>query len=176
MIIVETHPSTDMKLSAQVATSTVLLQIQPRQVRMDSKIRATFKDPAPAYMATFKQDNGKFELRESENLIDVHVGIDIRLFAVDKEHSDREVLQDNWSVWIELLFVLTYGLPPGQIPDEIKNAGFAAFSKLNARLACWPYIRHQANHLASELGIPFVMPTLVLQASREAKPDSPSNP
>jgi len=94
---------------------------------MDSKIRATFKDPAPAYMATFKQDNGKFELRESENLIDVHVGIDIRLFAVDKEHSDREVQQDNWSVWIELLFVLTYGLPPGQIPDEIKNAGFAAF-------------------------------------------------
>ena len=170
MIIAEVHPDEAMKLAAQVAAATVLLQIQPRRIRMDSKLKPTFPEEITHLAATFKQETGNFELRENDRLLDVQVGIDIRLFASSKEVKDQATISpDNWSVKIELLFVLTYVLPPSPIPTNVRESGLAAFAKVNARLACWPYIRHQANHLASELGIPFVMPTLVLRPDQGTK-------
>jgi hypothetical protein len=167
MIIAETHPSEAMKLAAQVAASVVLVQIHPRLVRLESRLKAAFPEVNTQFKAAFKQNVGKFDLREADKLLDVHVGAEIRFFA---EKEDIERNPDNWSAEIELDFVLTYRLPPAPIPTEVKEYGLAAFSRVNARLACWPYIRHQVNHLASELGIPFVMPTLLLESGDRTRP------
>ena len=91
MIIAEVHPDEAMKLAAQVAAATVLLQIQPRRIRMDSKLKPTFPEEITHLAATFKQETGNFELRENDRLLDVQVGIDIRLFTSSKEIKDQAI-------------------------------------------------------------------------------------
>ncbi|MGB8298485.1 MAG: hypothetical protein WCG85_23925 [Polyangia bacterium] len=170
MIIAESHPTEAMKLANQVAASITLVQIQPRHIRMESRLRPTFPEARTQFVAAFKQEAGTFELREADRILDVRVGGEVRFYL---RNDGPEKQPDDWVARIEFEFILTYCLPPGPIPTEVRRLGLAAFSNVNARLACWPYIRHQVNHLASELGIPFVMPTLLLKSGDAPTPAAP---
>lgn len=180
MIISENHPSEEMNISQQVASAVVLLNIHARKISMESRIQPSLAEPVTSFTASFKQYPAQVELREGDRLLDVHIGIDVFFFAVDPTSGEKGAKvpdPEKWKVRIELMFVLTYGLPKAPIPEDIRKAGLAAFGRINARLACWPYIRHQANHLASEVGIPFVMPTLLLRkdpGEQEAVKDQPA--
>ena len=169
MIIAESHPTEAMKIASQVAASITLVQIQPRHIRMESKLRPTIPEAKNQFAAAFKQEAGTFELRETDRILDVHVGAEVRFY---QSTDGGEKKPDDWVARIELEFILTYCLPPGPIPTEVRSFGLTAFSNVNARLACWPYIRHEINHLASELGIPFVMPTLLLKSGDAPTPEA----
>lgn len=161
MIISESHPTPAMKLAAQVAASVGLVRIQPRQVGVESRLKPTVSQAKAEYSVALKQRASRFELRDADEILDVYVGADVRFYASE---DGLEKAPDTWVAHIGLEYLLTYSLPPGPMPTDVKESGLAAFSKVNARLTCWPYIRQEVSHLAAELGIPCVLPTLLLKS------------
>jgi hypothetical protein len=169
MILAEAYPPPAMKLAGQVAASVGLMKIQPRQVVVESRLKPTVSQTEPEFRAALNQRPSRFELREGDRVLDVYVGVDVRFYAGEGE---VEKAPDAWVAQIGLEYLLTYRLPPEPMPADVRESGLAAFSKVNARLTCWPYIRQEVSHLASEIGIPCVLPTLLLKSEDLASPQA----
>ncbi|ASD64246.1 hypothetical protein [Bdellovibrio bacteriovorus] len=60
-----------------------------------------------------------------------------------------------------------YKLPISNIPKEVTQEMFDAFSKHNGLLNGWPYIRALITNLSSEVGFPVVLPLLKIQAKTD---------
>ena len=126
MIISESHPTPAMKLAAQVAASVGLVRIQPRQVGVESRLKPTVSQAKAEYSVALKQRASRFELRDADEILDVYVGADVRFYASE---DGLEKAPDTWVAHIGLEYLLTYSLPPGPMPTDVKESGLAAFSE-----------------------------------------------
>lgn len=67
-----------------------------------------------------------------------------------------------------------YQLPDGPVPDGIGESHFEAFARLNGPYNAWPYLREEVHRLSADMGIPFVVPVLIVNTVPAKKADPAS--
>lgn len=98
------------------------------------------------------------------------VKIDFKLI-IDVEEGSKAKQDDPPIANLEILYLIRYLTPKGQIPTDIKKKCLPAFSKISAVIQCWPYLRQLVNQLTSEIGCAYLLPVLVFETEDDEKPD-----
>jgi len=98
--------------------------------------------------------------------MNVEIALDLTLNASHQQSSNPEL--PRCGAQICLVFRVSYKIPTAPLPEEIGDSALENFAKLNGVTHCWPYFRHEIQHITSLLMLPtFLLPSLVIRPNSE---------
>lgn len=153
------NPSSDeLRLAHLVSKSVALTGV--RLIRVDATCNIDPRTFKGKLSTSFECDGEKYLLDDDRKLST------LVNFKVEIKSEDCSV-----AFSASLLYAVDFLTPPGSVPDEIRDKGFPAFSRLNGPYLCWPYIREEISSLTVRAGLPaLVLPTMVIEPITEPIP------
>ncbi len=155
-------------MASLVSKALSLEDIFLSSVHLDSNFNTAAMPPDVPFKLDVKLHEAGFELL-NEQQVAVKAGLtatfEMDASAVELERGDKTLPKGEAKV----CFVATYRIiPKGPIPEEVLSGGFPAFAKFNGVFNCWPYMRTTVHRLTCDMGVPFMLPLLKVEAQEPA--------
>lgn len=154
----------ELKAASFIASSADLLGIS----LVDASAKRVFDSELKKGDAKVDFGMSSFDT-STEGRISVEIGISLLLNTAFDELANEA--QAPNSVDIHLAYKAEYAIPAQPLPEGISEDAFGHFARLNGLSNCWPYFRHEIQHLTTLMGFPpFTLPSLIVRGERESGP------
>lgn len=158
--------SSELMAAARVGESAVLTGVRISSISavnrldMSADPDSLFSRVAFGLVGFDSNEDGKMQVETGVRLL---IGMKT---LEDVELDDIAECPDGCAL-IELRMVGEYGIPKGEIPDDVKNQGLPAFAKYNGLHNMWSYFRQHLQEITCNMGLPpFVLSPLIVRARK----------
>lgn len=151
-----------MQAAAKVAANVSLQSLHLLSAKVENTL--PYKGGRAEAAVRYSHESRGYELIQPRILLTkAAASVIVKLKGEDGSESN------DWTASIEVVMGALYSLPDAPIPEEIDEAAFLAFARVNGLYNCWPYLRVEVNRIAGSMNLALVLPTLrILPATTTA--------